>query len=411
MTPYMLYLWCILFLQLLMPRILYCIIVELNTISILSLWYPILFTIHTLFQEDSATVAPTLGSPGEDEDASEPRAPSKKQQVATYKKKKKSAMDDSSSITADQKKNKTNIHRSSTHHVVPDRVMLTDCLHYWIISNMMICLHRAFVAIPIVGSWVFASSRATAIIYHVQCYIYLSLYLIPHVLTPTTIQKLDCYRDLRDILIQDFVSPVVRTFYHNISSVISESTYQTYILEPVERILQLLQYSGLVSPPLYATLHHLLREGRSVLIPTLLLFSPVIGSSAFCILYVAYVLPVTQQCSGARAQNHSPRTTPQWLRFWVVHTCYTMLVQSLAHLLWWIPLSHVLVYSVYLWMVASAATTDYYYHVYIHNELLLLQHWLRGTEQDDDRVSAWQSLWKAIDRYMPKAADVVSSVD
>jgi hypothetical protein len=412
MTPYFLYLWCILFLQLLIPRLIYYIIVDLSTISLLSRWYPILCTIYTLFERERTS------TPTEDEDALEPPPPSKKQRVAPAKKSKKSNTSEDMSSAPNSnaaeptkcKTNKAKNNLSSTGNV-RDRCVLTDCLYYWIISNMVICVHRALVAIPILGSWVFASSRATAIIYHVQFYVYLSLYLIPHVLTPTTIQKLEVYRDLHDIYIQDFVSPLVRTVHHNISSVISESTYQTYILEPTERFLQLLQYTGLVSAPLHASLHHLLREGRAVLVPTLLLFSPVIGSSTFCILYVAYILPVAQQCASTTAQSPSSRSVSQWLRFWVVHTLYTMLVQSLSNLLWWIPFSHVVVYGVYLWMVAAATTTDYYYHVYMHNELLLLVKRMHGTAPDNDQVSAWQSLWKSVDRYIPKAADVVSSVD
>jgi hypothetical protein len=352
---------------------------------------------------------------------------------------------------------------------------LVHCLQYWIICSMMTCIQRCCLALPLIGTWFFRSTgsnlknihstTAHGIILHLEFYIYMSLYIIPK-LTPVAVQKLDQYRTVYDYYIHQHIAPCTVSIYDQVSSCVSMTTYHTYVIEPCHKLLQFLLWSSVLSNETYHTLYSILQEGRSLMVPTLLILSALWPIQRFCIIYVAYVIPIAKCCTVLLFQHHHPqeqhyhdsysnhkeghhpsndsnhrssknsknnvttgftcnsvppppplqheRTVVQWLQFWILHMGITMLVQSVSSIIWWIPFSNVMIYGMYMYwsVMASPSIIEYMYVSYIHNEI---QSWTTTTTTTHSPSKLIQ-LWNYIYRILPKAAtndadDHVNSID
>ena len=491
MTPFMLYCWMVLFVQLLIPSIVYFIVVHTNCNTILSIYLPIILSVALVQSDDdddddADCVAgdPSSGNGTANADATETTPTG----VATSSADTdtiitvsctgtRSSKRDTATKTATQvslrksnrlknqsalKENVVNNNHNRRNKVPnePAKVVPVACrttstppsplvaprhqshkvdsnsrhslrqllLQYWIIVRMVACLGTATTqSIPFwIRRFLFAllgtvgiSSTTTSnsiLLPHFEFYIYMSVYVIP-MITPTVVQEMisapittpktvpsstaktpskknhqnRSHTTLIQIYyIQYYIAPFVSCIYDAISSSISISTYESYIIVPLSKFLSIASYMSILSEPTCHYLTQLIHDGRTILIPTMIAFFvqsyPI---QYLCLLYIAYVIPIYKCCmdSGTKSTSATStveqptfqlqhRTTQQWLQYWVIQTVLTGTIQSVSSILYWIPFSTTLLYCfyVYITILLSPATISHIYQQYIQYEIQYLIH-------------------------------------
>ena len=333
-------------------------------------------------------------------------------------------------------------------------------LQYWIIVRMVAALTTAAThSIPswirrltvlIVGVVGMSSSVHTHRIYsaHLEFYLYGSLYIIP-LITPTVVQEMmmvsstntknnennkkntapptgtttppstktptkhhhkgnDSDNSAMTLIqlyyIQYYIEPFVAYIYNTMSSTISVSTYESYIIAPTTKFLSVASYMSIVSEPTCHYLTQLIHDGRTILIPSIItLFVQSYPIQYLFVLYISYIVPIHKCCADIHVNTIRPlttkqrsttlpsnvvvqphRTTHQWLQYWVIQTILTSTIQSLSSLLYWIPFSTTLLYAfyVYVTVILSPTTISYFYDHYIQHEIQYLIHFFDTSSQE-----------------------------
>ena len=274
-----------------------------------------------------------------------------------------------------------------------------------------------FALLGTVGIYISSTTTSNSILLpHFEFYIYMSVYVIP-MITPTVVQEMisapittpktvpsstaktpskknhqnRSHTTLIQIYyIQYYIAPFVSCIYDAISSSISISTYESYIIVPLSKFLSIASYMSILSEPTCHYLTQLIHDGRTILIPTMIAFFvqsyPI---QYLCLLYIAYVIPIYKCCmdSGTKSTSATStveqptfqlqhRTTQQWLQYWVIQTVLTGTIQSVSSILYWIPFSTTLLYCfyVYITILLSPATISHIYQQYIQYEIQYLIH-------------------------------------
>ncbi len=472
MTPFILYCWMVIFVQLLVPSIVYFIVVHTNCNTILSIYIPIILSVALVHNDDDADcIAGDQSSGNRSGDADETETTqtgvgtSSADTTITVSSSKRDTATKTATQASLRKSNRIKTHSSLKENVVnnqnsgktvasgttstppsplvPARHQSHEMdsinsssrhslrqllLQYWIIVRMVACLGT--VATHSIPYWIrrflFAllgtvgmSSTTTnnsILVPHFEFYIYISVYVIP-MITPVVVQEMisapitttktvssstaktpsknhhqnQSHTTLIQIYyIQYYIAPLVAYIYDAISSSISISTYESYIIVPSSKFLSIASYMSILSEPTSHYISHLIHDGRTILIPTMIAFFvqsyPI---QYLCLLYIAYVIPIYKCCidSGTKSSTGTSaveqptsklqyRTTQQWLQYWVIQTILTGTIHSVSSMLYWVPFSTTLLYFfyVYVTILLSPTTISHIYEQYIQYEIQYLIH-------------------------------------
>ena len=528
MTPFLLYCWMALFVQLLIPSIVNYVVMYTNCNTILSIYLPIILSMVLLHRDGDDSVDGVVDGKDSDDDViiSDPtdaettktttvvastthrksqRLQSQQRLVGTVPPQKENAVNGRRTLTntTSTKKGVKNVASSNSQLTTQDTnrdlyfnheiYLASDTsttttstavtttttattvaaattphtttpsirqllLQYWIIVRMVAALTTA--ATHSIPSWIrrmtvlivgigMSSSVHTHRIYsaHLEFYLYGSLYIIP-LITPTVVQEMmmvssnntknnenksnntapptgtttpstktptkhhhkgsDSDNSAMTLIqfyyIQYYIEPFVTYIYNTMSSTISVSTYESYIIAPTTKFLSVASYMSIVSEPTCHYLTQLIHDGRTILIPSIItLFVQSYPIQYLFVLYISYIVPIHKCCADIHVNTIRPlttkqrsttlpsnvvvqphRTTHQWLQYWVIQTILTSTIQSLSSLLYWIPFSTTLLYAfyVYVTVILSPTTISYFYDHYIQHEIQYLIHFFDTSSQE-----------------------------
>jgi hypothetical protein len=149
------------------------------------------------------------------------------------------------------------------------------------------------------------------------------------------------------------LAPMLRTLhktvYDNVSSIVSEPTWQTYVCNPTLPFLKLAVTVRLLRPTTSEWLTLAIMEGRALIVPFTILWTPLPFVSTFAVMYVQYVLPIGKK----QRTDDTAR-----LQYWVLHVFLQLCLRLIQDFLWYIPFSNVAVFAV--WWYLSWNMTPWY---------------------------------------------------
>ena len=349
-------------------------------------------------------------------------------------------------------------------------------LEYWIVHASLQCLIAGLNALPFIGRWMRRLAGMNAVFSILELFFYVWIYTMPYLLpqhhhyhSNNNSNNIDSNnnnssafpegRPLR--VLSRVLRPIASRTVSHIASIVSPTTWDTYIINTSSPFLQLAVTLRIISLSTNQWIQTAIQQGRFVVLPFLWLFVPVPGMASFAVLYTQFFLPLSKTAKGSlgsstttskqsgskrnnsaskqRTKTSSPTrnsksslsaetddltatatlssssaTWPQLvaLQYWILHSLITVIIHKLSYVLWVIPFSNVVLF-VFWWYLSWNVSS--YYQI-LERDLQLLGVLQVGSNSNDGehgtveattvyRVCTW------ILERLPSAAGVNATMD
>ena len=293
------------------------------------------------------------------------------------------------------KPNPTTTNSSQQQAASPQPFDSTDYwLRYWSIYACVQALRRVTYLIPIFGGFLTNHPVLATLGAEIRLVFFIWLFTMEGVLA-TTSQDAILAQALPLRLLHRYVIPRVMECHTAISEAVSEERWQKTVISNARRILDILVLIKFLSEQRKDWLLHILEESRSLVVPSVSLLMPGFITQ-FGVAYVQFVLPTCKSQTSDKVL---------YLQYWVLHCIWSGLLAWFASILWWIPFS---THAIYLsWCHVSFPRTIAQYYTVLEAELLAFGI-LKG--RDDDILVAvhetrtFQFL-QSLAKRLPSAAE------
>jgi hypothetical protein len=259
----------------------------------------------------------------------------------------------------------------------------TYWLQFWMTNAAFLCGKGVWQALPFVTKVV---NRTWILQLELLLYIWVFVmpYLLPQIAHAPEGKPL--------ALLEPHIRRVARTVYQS-TQLFSDAWWETWVVRPLTTTLNLLVTLRMLSRNFANELRNVVTQSKALLLPSLSLFMPRF-LSIFGLLFVQYVLPLYQQ---------STLRHERMLRYWVIHILLSAITQATDAILWWIPLSRVVIFAAFVVIGTVPAVVDLCIRMILHDlEVFRL---LPSTEEQLEK-SSWASRGvHALLERLPKATE------
>jgi hypothetical protein len=198
-------------------------------------------------------------------------------------------------------------------------------------------------------------------------------------------------------LLHQHVTPFLLEFQTIISEAVPKATWQNIVVDKSRRVLDLLVMVRLLSEPWKEWWLHVLEESRVLVLPSFSLLMPGFITQ-LGVTYVQFVLPTAKSLQ----TTNDTSTTLLYLQYWVLHCAVSGLLTWFASITWWIPFSTHMIYL--LWCHLSFGKTIGAWYDLLEMELVAF-----GLLEGDAQVEVHQTLsvrlLTSIVQRLPSAAE------
>lgn len=235
---------------------------------------------------------------------------------------------------------------------------ITYWLQYWIIVTSIASLKKLLEILPLLSRvvlrWLIRHRTVSSGIQQMELIFWIWLNIMPTIGAPfvTVVPNSDTGMSTGSIRqhvpIMEYVStkviqPFYQGLYQSLATIITEETWDSYIVSKIAKFSELLVWSKFVTQETADMCIDLIKESRCLVIPFIVALSwPV---SSYGVLFAQYGLPLAKSLSSSTNIDH-PRTDINWLQFWIIHSIITGTIHHLTRILWFIPFS-ILIYCLY----------------------------------------------------------------
>jgi hypothetical protein len=261
----------------------------------------------------------------------------------------------------------------------------TYWLQFWMTNGAFLCVKSVWQALPFVAKLV---NRTWMVQFELLFYVWVFVmpYLLPQIAHAPEGKPL--------ALLEPHIRRVARMVYLS-TQLFSDTWWETWVLRPLTTTLNLLVTLRMLSQHFADELRNMVTQSKALLLPSLSLFMPRF-LSIFGLLFVQYALPLYKQSTLRKERL-------VMLRYWVIHIVLSAITQATDAILWWIPLSRVVIFVAFVVIGTSQAVVDMCIRMILHDlEVFRL---LPSTEEQPEK-SSWASRGvHALLERLPKAKE------
>lgn len=398
LMPHVVFLASVASLKLLMPRVLTYLAADTYLLSIMSFWYPMMWTIGLLqyYRNGVSAVEEQDVSKNKDDNTGNYKTPARPKRRLSSSFFPRTTPSSRSSVQKWLRAATTPVRRAvkksddEEEYDVHDNA--TYWLQYWVVFSSLLAVCRLTFLLPIVGRIFGKYAMLSSVVREVQLVFFLWLFGVPLVTPELTRNTLPLS------LLYQRVVPMVTAIYNVVSHAIPEQAWQT-LVEKASSILDLAVMIKVLSTESKDWLVHVLEEARPVLPPAITLFMPGFLTE-YGVLYVKTLVP----CAKSSSQTKSLGEEMQWLEYWVLHGLLSSLLNWWAPILWWIPFS---AHGVFLlWChLQIPKTTEKWYNVF-EEELQAFGLLEKGDKELQVEQTVTATMFRKLTSSLPSATDV-----
>jgi hypothetical protein len=225
-------------------------------------------------------------------------------------------------------------------------------LQFWMVSAAFQAFKSLLFVLPVTGSVLSRYEWCGQVLDQLELFFYIWIYAIPYLLP-----QLPGAPEGRPMVI---LAPIIGQTACSIfkaMDVCTDAFWQAWVVRWVGLFLDVAAMARLVSRASVDRCRDVVAHSKSLLVPAATLTMPRF-ISVFGLLFVQYCLPL---------QKQHKNSSDNMLRYWALHCIVTYLVERFSGMLWWIPLSRAVVFSLYLLLGLSPGVVEACFNMLQHD--------------------------------------------
>lgn len=228
---------------------------------------------------------------------------------------------------------------------------VTEWLEYWIVFGAVQATKRLLQLllgqVPTAYPAIIVTGRLAELIFWTWIY----------VLGDRTLPVLDSRRPIQ--YLADKASDHFVFAYTVVADAVSDALWQTVVVDNLTTASKGAVFMGLLTQSTVDWLLHVATVFRSIALPTCTLVLPHC-ITVFGVAHVQYVVPLAQSAHALSETNNSLQQQQQWLKYWVLHALAQGVLNRVAAVLWWIPLSTHCIFILWCYLTLSVTVQEWY---------------------------------------------------
>lgn len=217
-------------------------------------------------------------------------------------------------------------------------------LRYWVVYALMQSVGTLATMVPVFGNFVAQHPYVLHICCELKLLFFIWLFSMEKLIGSVVVQEDALMAKAMPLnLIHEYITPLLLEFEAVVAESISEKTWTSLVQSKAQRVLEVFVMLKMISDDRKDWLLHFLREGRTLLLPSLSLFMPSF-ITRFGVAYVQFIVPSaksTRALEGAkkRSKQDNEDVVLLHLQYWIIHCLVSGFLGYFSAILWWIPFS------------------------------------------------------------------------
>jgi hypothetical protein len=230
-------------------------------------------------------------------------------------------------------------------------------IRYWIVYACVQAAGRVLFLTPIIGRILTKHALLVSWTAEAQLVFFIWIFGMEQIMAQVASQNEDGVfaQALPLKLVYDKLAPVLIKLQAVVSEAVSEEMWQSMVISKTRKVLEVFVLVRFLSVPWKDWLLHVLEQSRALLVPSITLLMPGF-ITGFGVAYVQYIVP-----SSKSVQTHNDSATKLlYLQYWVLNCFLSGWLAWFASLLWWIPFSTHVTYLLWCHLSFPRTITQYY---------------------------------------------------